>query len=416
MADFGARLRRLFGGGGGASASSPAASELPTAPQPFAEGNDEFALALYGSLRQRPGNLFFSPFSVRTALGMTYAGARGETAGEMREALRFRLPDEELHLAFAEALHRLRTGGGEVEMAVANSLWSQEGAPLEAAFLDLVGRRYGGGANLVDFRRRAEDARTNINRWVEGETRRRIRELIPPGGVNADTRLVLANAVYFKGLWELRFHEKATREESFRMEGGGTVRARLMRQRASIPHVQADGYQAVDLAYRGGDLSMLVLLPERVAGLRDLEGRVSARLLRECAARMRDREVDLSLPRFKMTWGTVDVSGSLAALGMPRAFERSRTDFSGINGLAPPHEDSLFIAAVYHKAFVDVNEVGTEAAAAAAVTMDRAGGVWTARPPIPVFRADHPFLFAILDRRSGAILFLGRLADPSREN
>ncbi|MCI0586295.1 MAG: serpin family protein [Planctomycetes bacterium] len=413
MADFGSRLRRLFGGGGGASASSEEASDPATAPDPFAEGNDDFALALHGSLRQRPGNLFFSPFSVRAALAMAYAGARGETAREMREALRLRLPDEDLHPAFAQAVQRLRAAR-EVEIAIADSLWSQEGSPLETAFLERIGRHYGGGANPVDFRRRIEDARTTINRWVEAETRQRIRDLIPPGGLDSETRLVVANAVFFKGLWERQFPRKATREEAFRLEGGGTVRAPLMRQRAPVGYVQADGYQAVDLPYRGGELSMLVLLPDRVDGIRDLEGTISGRLVRNCAAKMSDREVDLLLPRFKVTWGTVDLRGSLAALGMALAFNRSKADLSGINGLKPPHEDALFFAAVFHKAFVDVNEEGTEAAAATAAVVTR--GMAAPAPPVPVFRADHPFLFAIRDRRSGAILFLGRMADPSREN
>lgn len=411
MAGFGTRLRGVFGGRGGAGGSPQGAGEVP---KPFAEGNDDFALALYGSLRGRAGNLFFSPFSLRAALGMAYAGARDETAREMREALRLRLPDEELHPAFAQTVRRLKAGGGEVEVAVANSLWTQEDSPLEAAFLDLVGRHYGAGATPLDFRRRTEAARTTINRWVEGETRKKIRDLVPPGGVDAETRLVLANAVAFKGLWERRFPREATREEPFRVEGGGTVRAPLMRQRGSIRHVQADGYQAVDLAYRGGDLSMLVILPDRMDGLGDLEGRISGTRIRDCATKMRDREVELLLPRFRMTWGTVDVRGALAALGMPRAFDRSRADFTGINGRRPPHEDALFLGPVFHKAFVDVNEEGTEAAAATAAVVTRGGIGSTPSPPVPVFRADHPFLLAIVDRRSGAILFLGRLADPSR--
>jgi serine protease inhibitor len=415
MADFGSRLRRIFGGGGGAGASSQEAGARAIAPKAFAEGNDDFALALYGSLRQRPGNLFFSPFSVRTALGMTYAGARGETAREMREALRLRLPDEELHPAFALTIQRLKAAG-EVEVAVANSLWSQEGSPLEAAFLELVGRHYGGGANPVDFRRRAEEARATINRWVEGETQRKIRDLIPPGGVDGDTRLVLVNAVYFKGLWADAFRKEATREEAFRLEGGGTVRVPLMHRQGSVPYVQADGYQAVELVYRGGDLSLLVLLPDGVDGIRELEGKISAQQLQNCAARMRDREVKLFLPRFKVTWGTVDVRELLEALGMALAFEPLKANFSGINGLEPPHVDGLFIAAVFHKAFVDVNEEGTEAAAATAAAVSRAARHGAPEPPVPIFRADHPFLFAIRDRRSGAILFLGRLADPTRQS
>jgi serine protease inhibitor len=419
MAGFGVRLRRLFG----IKEKPDPEPSLPHAPtrasgsESFAEGNNDFALAMYGQLRQRPGNLFFSPFSIRTALAMTHAGAKGETAAQMREALRILSPDETLHAAFAEIIQRLNTAGGKYEMAVANSLWGQDGAPLQPGFLDLIARYYSGGMNLVDFRRRAEAARLTMNRWVEEKTRQKIRELIPSGGLDADTRLVLVNAVYFKGMWVLQFRKAATRDEPFRLEGGGTVQAPLMHQHQYVQYLEAAGYQAVDLIYRGGDLSMLVLLPDRKDRLRDLEKALSARILHDCAARMRTREVELFLPRFKITWGTVNMRDQLAALGMPLAFTRFQADFSGINGHEPPDEESLFLSAVFHQAFVEVNEEGTEAAAATAVSVLPSAALRPSRPPpVPIFRADHPFLFAIRDRKSDAILFLGRMADPTRES
>ena len=398
--------------------SAPHARTRPGGPQSFAEDNNEFALAMYGLLRQRPGNLTFSPFSIRAALGMTQAGARGETAAQMREALCVTSPDETLHAAFSETVQRLNSaGGGEYELAVANSLWGQEGAPLQPDYVRLIARHYRGAMKLLDFRGGAEAARTTVNRWVEDATRQKIRELIPPGGLDADTRLVLANAVYFRGLWTLPFDEEGTREEPFHLDGGGRVQAPLMRQQDEVRHVQAGGYQAVDLIYRGGDLSMLVLLPDRKDGLRDLEKTLSAHMLHDCVAQTRTREVKLFLPRFKITWGTADVRDQLTALGMPFAFSRLQADFSGINGHVPPDEDALFIAAVYHQALVEVNEEGTEAAAATAGDMRcLAAARFSWPPPIPVFRADHPFLFAIRDRRSGTILFLGRIEDPTRES
>jgi len=281
--------------------------------------------------------------------------------------------------------------------------------------VDLVARHYAGGLHLVDFRRAAEAARVTINRWVEDRTKQKIRELVPPDGLDPDTRLVLVNAVYFKGMWVLQFRKAATRSEPFHLEGGGRVQAPLMYQEEEARYLEAGGYQAVDLDYRGGEVSMLVLLPDREDGLRALEETLSAPMLRDCAARMGVRTVKLFLPRFRVTWGTVDLCASLKGLGMPLAFERFRADFSGINGHPPPHQESLFIFAVFHKAFVEVNEEGTEAAAATAVVMMEAGGPPPEPPPVPVFRADHPFLFAIRDRRSGAILFLGRIADPTRE-
>ena len=301
-------------------------------------------------------------------------------------------------------------------MAVANSLWGQDGTPLQPGFLDLIARHYRGAMNLVDFRRGAEAARVTMNQWVEDKTRQKIRELIPSGGLGADTRLVLVNAAYFKGMWVQQFRKAATRDEPFHVEGGGKVQAPLMHQREGVRYLQARGYQAVDLVYRGGDLSMLVLLPDRKDGLRDLEMTLSARMLHDCVAQMGTREVKLFLPRFKITWGTVNVRDQLTALGMPLAFTRL-ANFSGINGHEPPHEDSLFISAILHKAFVETNEEGTEAAAATAVFMTTAASLRSLKPPpVPIFRADHPFLFAIRDRKSGTILFLGRMADPTRES
>ena len=384
-------------------------------PRSFAEDNNEFALALYGQLRQGPGNLFFSPFSIRAALAMAHAGARGETAAQMRAALYISSSEETLHDACAQTVSRLDAAGGEYEMAVASSLWAQHGAPLRPKFLDLIARQYGGSMNIVDFRRGTGTARATMNRWVENQTRQKIRELIPAGGLDADTRLVLVNAVYFKGMWVLPFPKAVTRDEPFDLEGGGRVRTPLMHVRAEVRYLAAKDYQAVELLYRGGDLSMLILLPNQKDGLRDLEKRDLVRVLHDCAATMFDMPVELFLPRFTINWGCVNVRGQLTALGMPLAFSRFLANFSGINEREPPHADSLFISDVFHKAIVEVNEDGTEAAAATAVSTAPASGRERSTPPVPIFRADHPFLFAIRDGKTGAILFLGRMADPTRQ-
>jgi len=419
MAALALRLRGLFGMKVGPEPrpSLPHVRARPSGREAFAEDNNDFACAMYGQLRQRPGNLFFSPFSIRTALGMTQVGARGETAAQMREALRTSSSDEALYVACAEIIQRLNTaGGGKYEMAVANALWGQDGAPLQPAFLDVIAQHYSGGMNLADFRHAAEAVRVTINQWVEERTRQKIRNLVLPGGLDAETRLVVVNAIYFKGTWVLRWRRAATRDEPFRLEGGGTVQVPLMRQHEEIQYLQAAGYQAVDLVYRGSDLSMLVLLPDRRGELRDLEETLSAQMLHDCVTRMGIREVKLFLPRFKTTWGTVNTRDQLTALGMPLAFSPSQANFSGINSHQPPSENALFISGVFHKAFVEVNEEGTEAAAATAVGMDLAAALCPSEPPVAIFRADHPFLFAIRDRKSGAILFLGRIVDPTRES
>jgi serpin B len=344
---------------------------------------------------------------------MTLAGARGETAAQMREALCISPLDEMQHVAFADIVERLNAAGdGDSTMMVTNSLWGQEGAPLQPGFLDLIARQYRGAMNLVDFSGGADAARITINRWVGDKTQQKIRELIPSGALDANTCLVLVNAIYFKGIWALKFRKAVTRDEPFHLEGGGTVQAPLMYQQEKVLYLKAGGYQAVDLAYRGGALSMLVLLPDRKDGLRDLEKTLSARMLHDCVKQMRTRLIELFLPRFKITWGTVDLREQLIALGMPLAFTPLEANFSGINSCEPPQKDSLFISAVFHKTFVETNEEGTEAAAATGVSMTI--GSRLEPPPLPIFRADHPFLFAICDRYSGAILFLGRIADPAR--
>ena len=380
----------------------------------FGEDNNRLALTLFASLRAQPGNLFFSPFSIRAALGMTYAGAADETAQQMKTALHFSQVDELLHLEFRQLIGRLNAaGGGRYELAVANALYGQDGSSLQDQFLELITEQYRGVVKLVDFRHAAEAVRTEINDWVADKTKQRITGLIPAGGLSAESRLVLVNAVYFKGRWLLPFDRASTREEKFYLEGGEQVPAQLMNQQQTIRYVQARGFQAVDLDYQGDDLSLLVLLPDRKGGLKDLETNLSVRTLVDCLRRMSHSEVKLSLPRFKISWGVIDLREQLIALGMSDAFDRARANFLRINGLRPPHDDALFVSAVFHKAFVEVNEEGTEAAAATAVTMERMMSVANYNPPpIPVFRADHPFLFAIRDRRSSAILFLGRVTDP----
>ncbi len=379
----------------------------------FEEGDSEFALAMYGQLRQRSRNLFFSPFSLRIALGMAAAGARGETAKEMKRVLRLPAPDEKADAAFSGILQRCRPDAlGECEMAVANALWSQEGAPLRSEFLGRVAGTYGGAMNAADFIRQSGAARLAINQWVEERSKGRIREILSPGILTGLTRLVVVNAVYFRGAWAGRFQEQDTFPKLFHREGGGMQPTPLMSRCAEMRYMKGTGYQAVDLGYRGDELSMLVLLPDRKQGLWDLEGALSARMLHDCVEKLEPRKVMLLLPRFSLTWGAESLSQPLNALGMGLAFDRDRADFSGINDRKPPGENALFLSEVFHKAFLDVSEEGTEAAAASAMALRALGTHPLREEPFLVFRADHPFLFAIRDRRSGMILFLGRFADP----
>lgn len=432
MASVGVWIRRLFGGRGAAAEKRRRREQRGTQAQVVrpvsigAEWHDDpandFAVRMYDQLRQRPGNLFFSPFSLRTALAMAQAGAEGETARQMREVLRLSSSGETRHAALAELLRQLTVGAGRsYEMIVANSLWGREGAPLRPEFLDLVTRYYRGRVRFVDFRRHAEAARATINRWVGDNTRQRIPDLIPPGGLSVDARLVLVNAVYFKGTWVQQFERAGTRAEPFHLEDGATLPVALMHQHAYVWYLREPGFQVVDLIYEGGDLSMLVVLPDRLPdrqdGLRELETRLSARMIHGWVAQMREREVTLLLPRFKVASPSLDVRAELSSLGMPQAFDRLQADFSGITGHASAHQDAMYLSAVYHKAFVDVHEQGAEAAAATALhlpdTDDSESGP---SAPVPVFRADHPFLFAIRHRQTGTILFLGRMVEPTQNS
>jgi len=370
-----------------------------------------FPLAIYGRLGRQPGNICFSPHSIRSVLAMAAMGAHGDTATQMRKVLH--LPCCGEAVTGPESPPReTELGPGQCELVSGDSLWVQEGLSLLPQFLKAVRSRPGAAANSLDFRRDSESARRTINQWVEGRTHNRIQDLIPEGRLTTLDRLVLVNALYFRGAWALPFRKAATHAAPFHLPGGETVQVRMMlRQFEQLRYAQCGGLQGVELDYSGCDLSMLLLLPDQRDGLGDLEAALSTQLIDDLMTRMVPREVRVLLPRFRITWGSVDISRQLADIGMPLPFVMEAADFSGINGHRPPSRDALHVSAVWHKAFLEVDEQGTEAAAATAATMGT-----TAMPTmaqVPVFRADHPFIFAVRERRSGTLLFLGRLADPS---
>jgi len=374
--------------------------------QKVVEGNTEFMLDLYGRLRQenKGKNLFFSPYSISTALALTYSGARGQTEEQMAEVLHFLLEQEDLHKAFSQLQKKLNEGGrnGDYKLHVANALWGQEGYDFLEKFLDVTKKYYGSELQQVDFIRAREEARRIINTWVEGKTNNKIKDLIKPGVLTELTRLVLTNAIYFKGDWDLQFEEKYTKKLPFYVTGDKQVKAPLMYQDSEFQYAEVPGMQILELPYKGKQLSMVVFLPREVNGLGKLENELTTKKLKEYIETLQTWEVRVYLPKFKMT-SQFSLKQVLQALGMKDAFS-AKADFSGMNGRM-----DLFISAVVHKAFIEVNEEGTEAAAATAVVME--AGAAPASPP-PVFRADHPFLFLIRDNETGSILFLGRLLNP----
>ncbi|MBN2445560.1 MAG: serpin family protein [Phycisphaerae bacterium] len=366
-------------------------------------GNTRFALDLYGKLRDQDGNLFFSPLSISAALAMTYAGARGETAQEMAQTLHFDVTGDDLHAKMGRLLDRLKsTDNAAWQLHIANALWPQAGYTFLDEFFDLVQQNYHAGLDSLDFAKATEEARKTINTWVEKHTAEKIKDLIPPGVLDAATTLVLTNAVYFKASWVREFDPNLTKDGPFTLANGEEITVPLMKQTGEFAYAEDSGVQVLELPYSGDTLSMVILLPKSHDGLSKLEAGLTTTKLEGLLSELKHDEVHVLLPRFKAT-SMFSLEDALSALGMRRAFSGA-ADFSGMTG-----RRDLFIGAVLHKAYVDVNEEGTEAAAATAVIMKRS----TAIPrPQPVFRADHPFMFLIRDKQTGSIMFMGRITDP----
>ena len=371
------------------------------------KGNNAFALALYAELKDQEGNLFLSPFSISTALAMTYAGARGNTEAQMAKVLHFDLGQESLHPTFQKLITQMSTQAEQqgYQLNVANALWGQKGYGFLKKFLDLTKTTYGAGLNEVDFRRATEAARKTINTWVEKQTKGKIKNLIRRGILDELTRLVLTNAIYFKGNWASQFDKRQTKNSPFYVRVDRTVNVPMMYQKEKFRYMETGRLQAIELPYVDNELSMVVLLPKEVNGITALENFLTADSLRKWLTRLREQKVDVYLPRFKIT-SEFRLDTALRSMGMPDAFSLPPADFSGMTG-----KKDLFISAVIHKAFVDINEEGTEAAAASAVVMEIMEKAMRMQRPL-IFRADHPFIFLIRDTQSGSILFLGRVVNP----
>ncbi|HEY1500987.1 MAG TPA: serpin family protein [Acidobacteriaceae bacterium] len=376
------------------------------------QGNNAFAVDIYGRLRVQKGNLFFSPESISTAFAMADAGARGQTAAEMARVFHFTLPQERLHPAMGALLAGMNAEHEGYELRVADALWAQQDAQLLPGYLSLMKADYGAGVNRVDFRTAAEAARGTINDWVAKETKDRIQNLIGRGVLTPATRLVLTNAIYFKGTWRSPFVKGATTEDGeFHLSAKQTAKAPLMHRTGGYRYYDGGTFQELEIPYASGDpddaLAMVVVLPKETDGLDALERKFTAAAAQEWVGKLAPVEkVMVTLPRFTMTQ-QFELSGTLATMGMPHAFEPS-ADFSGMTG-----KPEFYISAAIHKAFIDVNEQGTEAAAATSTVMVAAAMRRSVPEPPPVeFRADHPFLFMIRDGKTGGILFLGRVEDP----
>jgi serpin B len=372
------------------------------------EGNSAFAFELYRALQGEEDNLFYSPYSISVALAMTYAGARGETAQQMADTLQFLLEQERLHPAFnwldAELAGRGEGAEGKdgegFRLNIVNAIWGQKDYEFLPDFLDVLAENYGAGLRILDFMTETEKSRLTINDWVSDQTDGRIEDLIPQGAIGELTRLVLTNAIYFNAAWEYPFDEDMTADGLFYLLDGGQVTVPMMKQTESFGYTEGEGYQAVELPYDGDELSMVILLPE-AGKFEAFEEGLQAQHVDAIINGLQDTHVALTMPRFEFDSG-FSLKDTLAEMGMPIAFSSS-ADFSGMTG-----KPELFISDVVHKAFVAVDEAGTEAAAATAVIME----LTTVPEPTVEVSIDRPFIFLIRDIETGTILFVGRVLNP----
>ncbi|NCQ35578.1 serpin family protein [bacterium] len=419
-------------GSGGSSSGSSKPKENPwqeaksdkqraTAPevepvdlQKLTADNGAFALALYQAVRKTEGNLFYSPYSISLALAMTYAGARGDTESQMAAALHFGLAQDKLHPAFnaldlslpRDSATKAETKDGQettgFRLRIANALWGQNDHQFLPAFLDTLAENYGAGLQLLDFKADPEAARSLLNQWVNDQTEEKIKDLFPEGSVTDLTRLVLANAIYFNAAWLHPFTAEQTRDGDFHLLDGSKGTAPMMAETEMFGYAAAEGYQAVELPYDGGDFSMLILLPAE-GQFATFEESLDAGRVGSVVSGLRTANVRLTLPKFTYSM-RLGLKQTLAAMGMKDAFEPGAADLSGMDG-----SPDLFIMDVLHKAYVNVNEAGTEAAAATGVVV----GTTSAPPPPVEMKIDRPFLFVIRHQETGTLLFVGRVVNPT---
>jgi serpin B len=384
------------------SAPAATASDLKS----LTDGNSAFALDLYQALRGTEGNLFYSPYSISLALAMTYAGAAGDTATQMADTLHFMLPPTQFHPAWNSLDLALASRGQDARgkddkgfrLHVVNAIWGQQDFPFLSSFLDTLAQNYGAGLRVMDFIGAPEPSRVTINQWVSKMTEQRIKDLIPPGAIDTLTRLVLTNAIYFNAAWQYPFTESATANGPFTLLNGQKINVPMMHETEGLRHAKGDGYQAVELPYDGNELSMVILCPDQLDAF---EAALDSQRVNSIIQSLQRGEVALTMPRFQFD-SSFSLKSKLAEMGMPVAFN-SQADFSGMDG-----KRDLSITDVIHKAFVSVDEAGTEAAAATGVIIGA-----TAMPLEPVtITLDRPFIFLIRDNPTGTILFVGRVVNP----
>jgi len=375
--------------------------------QALVENNNTFAFDLYRSLQAQDGNLIYSPYSISLALAMTYAGARGETESQMAQTLHF-LPQDGLHPAFnaldlqlAERGKAASDGETPLQLNIANAVWAEQTYPFLQSFLDTIALNYGAGTRLADFINQHEVVRKEINDWVSDQTEEKIKDLIPEGVLDQDTRMALVNAIYFKADWLSPFEAESTRDASFHLLDGSEVTVPMMYNDTFIPYATGDGWQAIELAYQGETAAMDIIIPDQ-GRFEEIESSLDYESVSAILNSLQPASVSLGLPKFRYE-SEFGLADQLKTLGMNDAFDPDLANFTGMS-----ERDDLYISAVIHKAFVAVDEKGTEAAAATAVIID----VTSAQISELTLTVDRPFIFLIRDIPTGQILFIGRVLNP----
>ena len=376
----------------------------------FIKSNNTFSIQLYLKLKKKDENLFISPISIFSALAMTYAGAQDNTSREFEDILNINMPKPRFHRTFND-LSRIFRREGETDLHLANSVWIHINFSILQSYIDIIHENYEGDINKLDFNNK-ELSSSTINKWVEEHTRGKINQIVTPDLFNLPVRLILVNAIYFKGLWDKPFKEKNTRDDRFTLINGEKVAILMMHQTDKFGYYENELFQILDMTYKGKtyfrnseSISIIIILPKAIDGILGLDQILSIENLNKYILNLETKKVEVYLPRFKLETD-YKLKQTLKDLGLKEAFNQN-ANFSGVTDTP----EGIFIHEVIHKAFVDVNEEGTEAAAVTAVV--RVLGASMVRPePPPIFRADHPFLFIIRDVQSNIILFIGSVMNP----
>jgi serpin B len=372
--------------------------------------NTVFAIELYKKLCSETGNIAISPYSISASLAMACAGARGDTQKQMTETLRFSVEPKSVQPAFESLrlmLDKLEGKGG-VSLNVANSLWTQKGYDISPEYKDLLKKYFGASLISLDYKSQTGEAIKTINDWVDAKTKGRIKDVITPDSINPNTKMVLTNGIYFKGDWEEKFDYDLTEDSNFFISSDDSIEIQMMKHTGVFKYAKIESLQILEIPYADNELSMIAILPKDTEGIGALERNLSSENLNIWKSKMGSTKVLAHIPRFKIL-SSFDLSDALVSMGMIDAFNSRDANF---NGIAPRNDDPLFLSTLIHKAFVEVNEEGTQASAATSVIAT--DEISLNDTQIPVFRADHPFIFLIQENQTGSILFMGRVSEPNK--